>query len=376
MAAHSRIVGGSSAKRVIACPGSVALVDTMPPQPSSSYADEGTLLHDIIAQVLETDASPAQFLGRMYQGVEFTEDLLERKIIPALKALDEIDPDPDKTMMFAVERSVSFGDFLPGVFGSADLLGRIGNRVIVLDWKFGDGVTVEVENNAQHLFYTAAAMRTPGLEWLFKGITEVELVIVQPPYVRRWTTTPDRVAQFETELLRAVKLSRQPDAPMAHGEHCRWCPAKPICPILTGAVDRAVQAKLEAMPTDQIAYYLEQVPMIEQFISDLKGLAQNLIESGQPVPGWKLVNKRATRQWTNPEEASLFLLASDIEPYEQKLISPAAAEKLLKKVKIPFADGLVVAVSSGSTLAPASDPRPDAVQIGQQLMSALSKLQS
>jgi len=374
MAAHSRIVGGSSAKRVIACPGSVALVDTMPPQPSSSYADEGTLLHDIIAQVLETDASPAQFLGRKYEGVEFTEDLLERKIIPALKALDEIDP--DKTMEFAVESSVSFGDFLPGVFGSADLLGRIGNRVIVLDWKFGDGVTVEVENNAQHLFYTAAAMRTPGLEWLFKGISYIELVIVQPPYVRRWTTTPEYVAQFETELLRAVKLSRQPDAPMAHGEHCRWCPAKPICPILTGAVDRAVQAKLEAMPTDQIAYYLEQVPMIEQFISDLKGLAQNLIESGQPVPGWKLVNKRATRQWTNPEEASLFLLASDIEPYEQKLISPAAAEKLLKKVKIPFADGLVVAVSSGSTLAPASDPRPDAVQIGQQLMSALSKLQS
>ena len=374
MAAHSRIVGGSSAKRVIACPGSVALVDTMPPQPSSSYADEGTLLHDIIAQVLETDASPAQFLGRKYEGVEFTEDLLERKIIPALKALDDIDP--DKTMEFAVETSVSFGDFLPGVFGSADLLGRIGNRVIALDWKFGDGVTVEVENNAQHLFYTAAAMRTPGLEWLFKGVTEVELVIVQPPYVRRWMTTPARVAEFETELLRAVKLSRQPDAPMAHGDHCRWCAAKPICPILTGAVDRAVQAKLEAMPTDQIAYYLEQVPMIEQFISDLKGLAQNLIESGQPVPGWKLVNKRATRQWTDPDEAVVFLQAADIEPFEQKLISPAAAEKLLKKAKIPFADGLVVAVSSGSTLAPASDPRPDAVQIGQQLMSALSKLQS
>ena len=374
MAAHSRIVGGSSAKRVIACPGSVALVDTMPPQPSSSYADEGTLLHDIIAQVLETDAPPAQFLGRKYENVEFTEDLLERKLIPALKALDDIDP--DKTMEFAVESSVSFGDFLPGVFGSADLLGRIGNRVIVLDWKFGDGVTVEVENNAQHLFYTAAAMRTPGLEWLFKGVTEVELVIVQPPYVRRWMTTPDRVAQFETELLRAVKLSRQPDAPMAHGDHCRWCPAKPICPILTGAVDRAVQAKLEAMPVDQIGYYLEQVPMIEQFISDLKGLAQNLIESGQPVPGWKLVNKRAIRQWTDPLAAADFLTDVDIDPYEEKLITPAAAEKLLKKAKIPFADGLVVAVSSGSTLAPASDPRPDAVQIGQQLMSALSKLQS
>jgi hypothetical protein len=52
---HSKIVGGSTAKRVIACPGSVALVDTMPPQPSSSYADEGTLLHDTIASVLESE---------------------------------------------------------------------------------------------------------------------------------------------------------------------------------------------------------------------------------------------------------------------------------------------------------------------------------
>lgn len=374
MAAHSRIVGGSSAKRVINCPGSVALVDTMPPQPSSSYADEGTLLHDIIAQVLETDASPAQFLGRKYKNVEFTEDLLERKIHPALFALDVIDL--DRTMEYVVESNVSFGDFLPGVFGSADLLGRIGNRVIVLDWKFGDGVTVEVENNAQHLFYTAAAMRTPGLEWLFTGVTEVELVIVQPPYVRRWMTTPARVAEFETELLRAVKLSRQPDAPMAHGDHCRWCPAKPVCPILTGAVDRAVKAKLEALPADQIGYYLEQVPMIEQFINDLKALAHTMIEAGQPVPGWKLVNKRATRQWVDEERAFKFLHNADIEPYESKFISPAAAEKLLKKAKIPFADGLVVAVSSGSTLAPASDPRPDAVQIGQQLMSALSKLQA
>jgi hypothetical protein len=41
---HSTIVGGSTASRVINCPGSVALVAKMPPRPSSSYADEGTLL--------------------------------------------------------------------------------------------------------------------------------------------------------------------------------------------------------------------------------------------------------------------------------------------------------------------------------------------
>ena len=42
---HSNIVGGSTAKRVINCPGSVVLVQQMPPQVESKYAAEGTLLH-------------------------------------------------------------------------------------------------------------------------------------------------------------------------------------------------------------------------------------------------------------------------------------------------------------------------------------------
>ena len=55
---HSLIVGGSTAKRVINCPGSVALVATMPPQPGSSYANEGSLLHEAIAIVMDTACAP------------------------------------------------------------------------------------------------------------------------------------------------------------------------------------------------------------------------------------------------------------------------------------------------------------------------------
>ena len=51
---HSSIVGGSTAKRVINCPGSVALVAKMPPKPSSKFADEGTLLHNVIAEIIGT----------------------------------------------------------------------------------------------------------------------------------------------------------------------------------------------------------------------------------------------------------------------------------------------------------------------------------
>src|SRR5512137_2089806 len=80
---HSRIVGGSTAKRVIACPGSVALVDKMPPKPSSKYADEGTLLHDAIAQVLESDVDPFTLVGTKLNDVELTADLIENKLLVA-----------------------------------------------------------------------------------------------------------------------------------------------------------------------------------------------------------------------------------------------------------------------------------------------------
>jgi hypothetical protein len=208
LAQHSTIVGGSTAKRVINCPGSVALVQQVPPKPSSSYADEGTLLHNIIATILETDKRPEDFLGTMHNGIELTEDRLERKLLPALAVLEELDPDGQ--MEYAVEQVVGFGDALPGVFGSADLVGRIGNRGILLDWKFGDGVPVEAEENPQALFYTAAALRTEATRWAFEGVETVEVIIVQPPHVRRWVTNLDRVRRFEAELIMAV---RRPSSP-------------------------------------------------------------------------------------------------------------------------------------------------------------------
>ena len=371
---HSRIVGGSTAKRVISCPGSVALVDQMPPQPSSSYADEGTLLHDAIAKVLETDCDPFTLVGTKLNDSVLTEDLIENKLMVALSALDEIDPEGE--MEYEVESRVGFGDLLPDVFGSTDFIGRLRDRAVVLDWKFGDGVAVSAEENYQLLFYAAASIRTQKTAWAFEGAKEVELIIVQPPAVKRWVTSLERVKSFETELVHAVKLALKPDAALASGDHCRWCAAKPICPVMTGAIDRITKAKIEVLPVDQIAHYLDQVPLVEAFIKDLQQLAHGLIEEGKAVPGWKLVNKRATRQWIDEDKAVAFLSGVGVEAWgEPKPLSPAQAEKALKKAKIELPDDLVVAVSTGSTLAPENDPRPAVLQIGHSLKKAMAKLQ-
>ena len=373
---HSNIVGGSTAKRVINCPGSVALVQKMPPKPSNKYADEGTLLHNVMAELIMGEEPPDYYLGTRYEDQILTPELVEEKIWPALRALDIIDP--EQKMEIEAETRVGFGDLLPGVFGSTDLIGRLGNRAVILDWKFGDGVMVEVEENPQLMFYAAAAMRTPDAQWAFEGVTEVECIIVQPPEIRRWVTTPERIAKFELELVQAVKQAEKPDAKLAVGDHCRWCAAKPICPKMTGAVDRALKVQIDALPAAQISNYLKNADMLEDWIKDLRSLALQMLESGAKLPEYKLVAKRAIRSWSDEEKAKVALFAyglTESEVMESSVVSPAKAEKALKKRKLGLPEDLVVAISSGNTLASADDPRPEVMLLGKQLSAALSKIQ-
>ena len=367
---HSNIVGGSTAKRVINCPGSVKLVQKMPPQPSSKYAEQGTLLHNIISEYLERDNVPLQ----SFVDEKFTTTLMEEKILPALQLLEAIDPTNE--LVYKVESRVGFGDLLPGVFGSTDLLGRIGSRAIVLDWKFGDGVVVSAEENEQLMFYAAAAMRTPETAWVFDGATEIELIIVQPPGMRRWVTTKERIAQFERELVRAVKTAQLPDAPLAQGDHCRWCAAKPICPQMTGAVDRALKQQIINLDVDTLGQYLKNADLLEEWIKDLRALAFGLLEKNVAVPGYKLVQKQARRKWTDEQEARRVLMEMGLKEsvvVETLIMSPAQAEKALKKRFSELPEGLIKSESSGTTLAPVEDDRP-AVQSFVGLSKALSKL--
>lgn len=370
---HSKVVGGSTAKRVINCPGSVALVAQMPPQATNKYMAEGTALHSAI-DLLVNDPE-VSLSGKTFNGIALDEGHME-KLATAMALLDEIDPNQD--MDFNTEQRVGFGDLLPGVFGSTDLIGRIGNRAIVLDWKFGDGVVVSAEENEQLMFYAAASMRTKESKWAFEGATEVECVIVQPPMIRRWVTTPERIQQFERDLVHAVKQSEREDAPLATGDHCRFCTAKPICPKMTGAVDRALKTQLDNLDAPTISTYLKNADMLEAWITDLRSLALLMLESGAQLPEYKLVAKRAIRSWSDEDKAKVALFAyglTESEVLETSLISPAKAEKILKKKKLALPADCVVAISSGNTLASTDDPRPSVLLIGQQLSAALSKLQ-
>jgi hypothetical protein len=75
-------------------------------------------------------------------------------------------------------------------------------------------------------------------------------------------------------------------------------------------------------------------------------------------------------------KAEQALIKLNVVPYkEPELVSPAQAEKELKKSKLTLPDDLVVSVSSGTTLASADDPRPAVLQISSHLRGAFFKLQ-
>jgi len=374
---HSNIVGGSTAKRVINCPASVNLVNKVPPKGSSDYANEGTMLHAAIADYWEKGFKPETYIGFEHSGVTLDEDLYGRKFLPAIKAIDELDP--TDRMEYAVETLVSFNGEpeLEGVFGSTDFLGRIGNCAYVIDYKFGDGVYVEAEENAQLLFYAAAAMRTPKVEWVFEGVTHIMMVIVQPRFgVSTWETSPKRVQLFERDLIAAVKKAKRPDAEFCRGDWCKWCAAKPVCPLMTGAADRAMKAQIDALDKAQIAKYLEDAEYLDGWVKSVQELAETIILGGGDVDGWKLVEKRATKKWVDETTADEFLSRhlAESEYTTRKIITPTQAEKLLKQQNVELPEFAIDKSSSGLTLAKDSDKRPAVITAQTRLATALSKL--
>jgi hypothetical protein len=113
---------------------------------------------------------------------------------------------------------------------------------------------------------------------------------------------------------------------------------------------------------------------LEGWVKDVRALAQDLLENGAPIPGYKLVPKRATRQWV--DELKALEAFEGLVPAEEliEMRSPAQVEKVLKKHKVSMPPDLIVSVSSGNTLAPESDPRPAVITSSDDIRQALSKL--
>jgi hypothetical protein len=359
---HARL-SPSASKIWMACPGQPALAGTVVDETSSRYADEGTDAH-WLAQGIITGEFVDTFEALVGpKGNAVTPAMLDAVMVYVDACRAEVQPDDD----WAVEQRLHYSDDL---WGTADFVRYRPStgELLVADYKHGQGVPVEVENNPQALIY--GLMKAKHLR--NRGISSVTLMIVQPrcPHpdgpVRRWTFHAVDFLDFEDRLLDAIAATRAADAPLVAGDHCRWCRAKAICPALRAATLEQARAEFApGLPYDPaaLAAALDQIPLLETWIKATREFAYEEAMAGRVPAGWKLVEKRATRKWRDEASAAamLELLMMPDEIYAPRtLLSPAKIEKALGKHEKHKIAMWTVAESSGLTLVHESDKRPAA----------------
>lgn len=367
---HSSVVGGSTAARVLACPGSIGLVAKAPKSPSSSYAAEGTALHSAMEWLLDPTVrrkrKPEDVLGLMFNDHVITEAMLHDAVIPAFEYFHQVIGRHEHP--YELEVRAAFPN-IPNAFGTTDVVSRPDDELVkILDYKFGAGVPVSAEMNKQLMFYACCVIEKYGL-WRKTKI--IDMHICQPRITNGNSRCVISIAQlraFKHSLIRAVNGPPT----LETGKHCRWCDAAPTCPA---KLEQAKQARRWKAAGPDLAVAMEMVDDLRDWCNSVTSAVHTALEKGAVVEGYKLVDKRATRKWAVDDPKVRSYLAQHGLTEDQfaprSTVSPAQAEKLLKPKGEKLQGEMINAESSGYTVAPESDPRP-AVSAGRDLSALAS----
>ena len=338
----------SAAARWIACPASVQLSAKMPKSESGAAAQRGTAIHSLSESCFLTSSTPEEWLGIDVEGVRMDEEA----ITYARKHLDYIECEELRLGNVFVEQFVTaYESPAVRVAGTADVLGWSDDtgEFIIGDLKTGRGY-VDADSDQMRI-YALGGMRLAKKQ--FKTVT---MTIVQPCHGvnRHHTMTVPDLLRWEAEvLIPAVQAAMSTSAEAVPSEAaCQWCPAKAICPahIKPFNVMSVAQAP-EALSNEQLTSFLDNIAKVEGFIKALETYATKRIKDGAALRGWQMGPKKATRKWTDEQEAALALHEAgltSLQIYPKEIISPAVAEKLLEDKTVT--DTLTTKVSSGLTL--------------------------
>jgi len=387
---HSAIMGGSTAARRINCPGSYNLEATVEKPPDSPFGLQGTVFHAAMElmlvadpdDVLETASHMNVLIGQdMGFGPDWaiTEEQVNAKIIPAWKAWIEAKEKYGIDDWF-IEQRVSLEKVIPGAYGTVDILGIGKDKWLnVVDWKFGDGVVVPAEHNTQLGFYAACALydEDDEIKEFCADVQGVRLIIIQPRVgsdhvLDVWETDEGWIEKLVDLAAEAADAAVKPDAPIKAGDHCRWCRAKVICPAYQEMGSTALGKEPKSMSAIELGTAMNTARLLKAWIADVYALAQLELESGANVPGWKLVEKRPRRIWTDEDDVIKLLKRRKVkvsESYRRVLLSPAQMQKSIPAMYSKVLDKLVESKSSGLTLVEDSDKRA-AVQDQFALLAA------
>lgn len=364
------LLGASSAARWIACTPSAQATANLPDE-ETKYAAEGTLAHELCEKALRYK------LAKWEAGIPFdllsdwAQQSMPTEMFNAVCRYTSFIHDlwvgfPCRPGVF-IEQEVDVSQWVPGGFGTCDCL-LIGDGILhIIDFKYGQGVPVNPEHNPQLMYYALGAYA------LFEGIEEVSTVrlsIVQPRMQEEpqtWVISLADLLTWAREVLQpAAEMAWKGEGEFCTGPHCRFCKAHPAC--------RAWQDKygplagFEPYPEpatlsdEELGEWLQKLEGLAAYAKDLEEYAQQALMEGRTLPGWKLVQGRSTRKWTDQDAAFRQMQADGIDEamlYTRTPITLTVAEKMIGKKKFAETMSAFITRAPGAPkLAQASDPRP------------------
>lgn len=356
------LLSASSSERWLSCPPSARLCESYDDK-GSNYAAEGTDAHELceykLRQALGIEAKdPTENLTWFNEEMADCASGYATYILEQVEAAKQNCADP----VVLIEQRVDFSRWVDSGFGTADCIIIADGTLQICDYKHGLGVLVSAEKNPQMQCYALGALE------LFDGIYDIDTVLMTIYQPRRdnistYELSKDELYRWADEVLKpTADLAFAGDGNFLCGEWCGFCKAKHNCRARADANLELARYdfKLPPLLTDEeVEEILTRVDDLVAWATDIKEYALLQAISGKEWNGWKLVEGRSNRRYTNETAVADTVSDAGFDPYDHKVLGVTAMQKLLGKSCFDELLAVYIEKPQGKpTLVPESDKRP------------------
>lgn len=343
----------SAADRWTTCTASpgfiLANADKLPSDDSTSFSQEGTTAHEVAAAYLQDrepnpDKCPTPIDAKMLWHGWCYADFVSGLRKPGSRLL--------------VEQKLPLW-YMPERNCIVDATVINPQELHQIDFKYGEGVSVHPENNLQCITYVKNVVEKHlgplGHEFpIFVHIYQPRGRNAADSPFHTWTTTWGEIEKLARSIANNASVILNSEGHQdifldfkPSEKACQWCPAKGFCSARQAELTKNVNVmsivhqdlpEANVITLTQLGAVLKYKDQITKWLKDAEEYALQFMKGGGKIPGFKLVTSRGgNRYWSNPKAAAKLLLATILkreEVIEEKVIGPAAAEKLLGKNKL------------------------------------------
>ena len=373
--AHA-LLSASGAHRWLLCTPSAKLEEQFP-DTASDTAGEGTLAHELAELKVRNYFNPGEVSKRKltYAINKLKKDRLWQDEMLThtdtyLDYIREVSVKLPSQPSVEIEKHLDLSAYIPGGFGTADFIMLQGEDLYVMDFKYGKGVPVFAEENPQMLLYALGAFEAYKILY---SIKQIHLAIIQPRLdsISEWDCSLDELLKFGVYVKERAALAIEGAGEFCPGEkQCRFCRAKAVCRARAEEHVRLAfspdKGKLPPLITNaEVGNYLLQGEDVAKWLSDLKDYALKECLAGKKIPGWKAVEGRGQRDWTDMDAAFERLtksgLTEEVMLWEKKPLTLAQVEKLVGKKDFQDAVGEFVVKHPGKPALVKESDRREAI---------------